>query len=208
MSSVAANIPRLVMQSLSEPRAAMRRVLALNLSIQEIVQALGIVVILTVLLEQLLIWMMTEGNFLGVENNPFIVLGEALPPLLHVANQVIQTALSWFVLHAVAKRFGGTGTPEQSGMAIMWMGFMLLVFLAAMILASVVFPVLAVLVVFAVAFYMVYMGINFAKEVHGFTNGGMVFVGLVVSYLMVIFASAFLVGFLGLAPNVEGVGNV
>ena len=168
--------------SLSEPRVAMRRLLDLRLPIPVIIQGFGAVLLITVILEQALIRLIKDTN-------PYITIGTHVDPFAHAFSQFLQTGVSWFVLHRMARYFGGTGDAADTGTGLLWMNYIMMVFLALMMAASVVMPVIAVLIVFAVAFFMIYMGINFAKEIHGFVRGSAIFMGLVAGYVIVLFAT-------------------
>ena len=184
----AATVGALVRQSLTRPREAAERLMAL--SVPDDARWLGfvIVVVLSVLLGQLSVILMGEGAFAG--------------GLLFMA--MFQTSLLLGMVVAVqgvGRALGGTGGFPDTLLLMAWLQFVMLVLQIVQIASLVLVPPLFSLITIASLVLFMWMLTNFIMALHGFTSGLKVFVGIIFTVFAMAVLLAILLGILGIAPG-------
>ncbi len=184
----AATVGALVRQSLTRPREAAERLLAL--SVPDDARWLGfvIVVVLSVLLGQLSVILMGEGGFGG--------------GLLFMA--MFQTSLLLGMVVAVqgvGRALGGTGGFPDTLLLVAWLQFVMLVLQIVQIASLVLVPPLFSLITIASLVLFMWMLTNFIMALHGFTSALKVFVGIIFTVFAMAIVLAILLGILGIAPG-------
>ena len=202
----------MVRQSLTDPRAGLRQILALNLPRPILWQALLLVVLLRGFLEYF-------GAVVAFASGPPADLQEAEQMLFDVLERVLDQPMflitmwgTWnvfgvFGLAWIGQMFGGQGRFDGALATIVWLGFVMLLVKAALTLLALALPFLGslLLVVTTVIFFSVLT--RFVAELHGFTEPLAVFFGIILAMGVLIIPYSFLfslvfASFIGLPADV------
>ncbi len=190
-------IAALLRQTLTEPRAAARRLLALDLPLGTVWIVFALVMVL--------------GMILGLAMQlifpvPREILDQA--PLLRLQSQPLLagsiqagflSAVAW-VMAALGRRFGGGARFDQTLLLVAWMEFVLLVVQVIQILATLIVPPVATLIGFAGFGLFFLLLTTFTAEANGFRSLAAVFMGVLVSLVLAATLAAVFFAFLGWVP--------
>ncbi len=160
-----------------EPRAAAADIMALGVPREVVIPALFLVAILSVLLDTALFAAMPEVN---VESAPFRSL------VFYVA---IAGTFA-FVITFVGRWFQGVGTIEDALLLVVFLQAMLLPASAIQLALALVSPNLAVMFIFVVALFLIWVQINFVAALHGFSSLWRAAAVTVISSFIVAFVAA------------------
>lgn len=184
----------LLIDSLRRPRAAARRVLDARVPAPQLLEAAALVAIVGVVLGYLALRLSPEA--LDVVSAAVIH-----NPLLGVAAQLAVMAVSVFLTVRIGRLFGGKGTTDGALALVVWLNAVMvaiqLVQLAALALA----PPLATGLAIATIVWALWAFANFVAELHGFQNPFIVLAVVVLTTIVVFFATAMLAAILGLTPQ-------
>jgi hypothetical protein len=120
----------------------------------------------------------------------------------------IRTAmLQWVILlisvhaiHKIGRLRGGTGSLEGAVMLVAWLQFILLCVQVLQLVVEVLVPAAAAMLgVFGLVLFL-WLLTNFIAELHGFRSLGMVFLGIVLTLIVLSFVLAFVFALLVGAP--------
>lgn len=183
--------------TLTDPRDAARRVLALPLSLGERWAALVLVIVLSTLAGYL--------SFQLADAETRAVFAPMLASPLRLALlQGAMIAAGTMLLHRIGRRFGGRGRIEDAVILMAWLQFVLLVLQLAQIAAQLVAPPLAGLLGLAGAGMFFWLLAVFAAEMHGFRSVGLTLLAIIGVLLGVGFVAAFLSALVLPAPGAGG----
>jgi hypothetical protein len=207
------SFPVLIRETFIDPRGVARRLVAVGMPAPMLWQALLLVVVVSVLLEQVLFQLGGGVSGLPADTDPvtaqwltLITAFYTSPPLMTFLQGVLLT-ITVFTVYTVGRAFGGTGTFEAALVMVVWFQFILVTLQAAQSVATVIFPLLALLIGFGTAFFFFYLLTMFVCEIHGFKQTGAVLAMIIVSIIvitvfMAVFASIIFQPFIGDLPNV------
>ena len=156
---------------------------------------LALVVILSVLLAQ-----GTSLLFGGGVAGPF-----AMTPL---SLGVIQAVLLIIMIYAtfwIGKAFGGTGSLEETMLLVVWLQFILVCLQVAQTLAMIVLPPFADLIGIGALILFFWLLVNFIAVLHGFSSLGLVFAGIILSFIGIGFGLALILTLIGISPGIANV---
>lgn len=194
MNVTLTDLLRLARFTVQRPREGAARVMALNLPIGARWVALGLMVVISTLLVHL------SFSLQPAEVRQFFEEAMGRP---------IQTALlqggilviSVFVIHGAGRMASGHGRFEDALILVAWLQFILLCLQAVQLVAQLLLPPLADLIGLVGLGLFLWLLTNFVAELHGFSSLPMVFVGIVISFVvLVILLSVVLAALLGGAP--------
>ncbi len=202
MPETPALIPGLIRESLSDPRNAARRIIALDLPAPVLWQALVLVVVLSTIAAQVSSLLLAGPAARGEALLPF-----AESPLLVGIVQGGILVIMVFAVHWIGRSFGGAGRMEDSIAAVTWLQFLLVCLQVVQLFVGFVSPALSGLVGLAGIVFFFWLLTQFVMAVHEFESAAMVFVMIVVSLLAIVFALSLVLTLLGFAvpgeaPNV------
>ncbi|MGP9791972.1 YIP1 family protein [Roseinatronobacter sp. NSM] len=185
----AAAISALVRLTLTRPREAAARLIALDVPDDARWLGFVIVVVLSVLLGQASVLLMEDGEGMG-------------GGLLFMA--MVQTSMLLGMVVAVqgvGRALGGTGSFPDTLLLLAWLQFVMLVVQFVQIVALLLVPPLfGVITLLALVVFM-WLLTNFVLVLHGFTSGVKVFAGIILSFFGVVMVLAFLLTMLGFGPG-------
>jgi len=167
----------MALQTVPEPRKVAREIQALQFERGVLWQALALLLVGT--------------TFLGViASILFPVDPEAFGPLFAdpIMTGIAQASiavLSVFGVYWIGRMVGGTGTFDQALLTIIWLHFVLWIVELGVIFLGVFAPGIALLLWVMGMVLTFWILSHFIAEMHGFTNAGMVFVGIILTLFAV-----------------------
>ncbi|WFE74333.1 YIP1 family protein [Roseinatronobacter sp. S2] len=184
-----AAVSALVRLTLTRPREAAARLIALGVPDDARWLGFVIVVVLSVLLGQASVLLMEDGEAMG-------------GGLLFMAMFQTSVLLGMVVaVQGVGRALGGKGNFPDTLLLLAWLQFVMLVVQFVQIVALVVIPpMFGVITLLALAVFM-WLLTNFVLVLHGFTSAMKVFVGIIFSFFGVVMVLAFLLTLLGFGPG-------
>lgn len=181
------HLSALLALTLRDPRAAARYLMALNLPAGAVWSALVLMAVASALLLHI------DLTF-GADTMPAEPLLQWVYATPFVTAMVQLGMLCFFVIaaHGVGRLFGGQGGLEQVALVVVWVQFVLLLLQMALVVAFLVLPPLAGVIMLALVVLSFWLVSHVLAEVHGFRNAGLVFVGILVSTFVAAFLLALL----------------
>lgn len=186
-------LQNLILLTVTNPRAAARQVIAMNLPIKSGWTALLLVSVLSALFGFL------GFLFFPVKGDPMMAALFGSPfntALIQIAVQFITAFMVW----AVGTRFGGVGSLSNAVAVVAWVQVPLIALQVVQLIAMVLIPPLAsILGLGGLILYAVILS-QAVAELHGFRSAVVVFFGILgVSFVMTIVAAVFAALFLGVS---------
>jgi len=176
----------LLRETLTDPKSAAARIMAIPLPMSARWQALLLVVVLSVLFGQISVMLMV-GAGLPSPLQAGIVQGGAL--LIMV-----------FAAHVVGRMMGGRGQFEEALILVAWLQAVMVALQVAQVVALLVVPALSSLIgVLGMALFL-WLLTNFVSVLHGFASLGKVFGGILLTLFGIAMVLAIVMQMLGIAP--------
>jgi hypothetical protein len=187
----------LARDSVSDPRAGARRIMALDLALRDAWAALALMAVASALL--------THLGFLTTPPDQRDLLAQlmASPIRTAVLQWVVMSVGAW-AMFAVGAARGGRGTLPQAVSLAAWLQFVLLLLQAAQLVAGVLLPPLAGLIGLAGIALFFWLLTHFVAEMHGFRSLPAVFLGVVGTLFVLVTVMAVIFGLLFGVPQPEG----
>ena len=185
---------QLAIDSITRPREAARRILAMNLSAELVLMA-GIAATCMAMVLAFASVLVTPG--------PVDPISAALisRPLATAAAQFVIMIIVTLVTSFAGRLFGGHGTFLGALKLIVWLNMLMVAVQAVQIVAMLVFPPLAAILALATLFWALWAFTAFVSVLHGFTNPMFVLGGVLLTSLVLFFALAMLLAMLGFMPQ-------
>lgn len=188
------DLTALAADTLCDPRSAAARIIGLRLDMPTIWAALALGAVLNAMLFgiNLILFPMT-----------FPMPGIFLNPLFYAAVVAAGMAFTIFALTKVGVAMGGTGQFEDVAVLLVWLQYLRLAAQLALMVITLIFPVLGVMATLAVAFYSIWLLLVFLDTAHRFDSLGKSALVLVFALVGVILALSLVMGLMGVpAPEV------
>lgn len=189
----------LAFNSFSQPKQSLRRVLDLNLSLTQALQAGVLVVILGMIIPFLTVLLYAQD-----EQSVLLPMGDR-PILATLIQFAFLLGLSAMIF-IVGKVFKGQGRFVDALIAMSWLQFVLIGFQVAQLLTGLFSPVISAVIFLAGMVAMFYMLVQFIMEVHGFTKVMPVIAGLFAAFFAGAILLSITMSLMGITPEV--VANV
>lgn len=186
-----ADLSALVRLTLTQPRAAAQAVMRLPLPMSGRWSALLLMATLSALLMQVL------GAMLPPTVGPE---GEALRPvgpLVWAGMVTVGMMITAGLAHSVGRWRGGKGEFADALILVAWLQFLQLLLVVVQILLMLVVPPLAPVVEIGGVLLFLWLLVNFVAEMHGFKSLGLVFLGVILTFVGAVFALSILMMALG-----------
>ena len=178
--------------TLVDPAEGARRVLAMDIPRAALWQGFALVAVMAVLL-------LEASAALSPVSYPMIEALRASP--LRVA--LLQAFLLFVLIHAVYRigaLFGGTGSFDESLRLVVWLEIVLMTVQMVQTVISVVLPLLGSLIGMAALLWFLWALTTMVTVLHGFSSRGLVFMGITLSFFLIIFALSIAMVMLGIVP--------
>jgi hypothetical protein len=189
------DVLKLVWDSIKTPQEGASAILNFAPNRVTIWYMLALVVILSVLLAQ-----GTNLLFGGDVAGPFTMSPISLGIIQGVLLIVMIYATYW-----IGRAFGGSGSLEETMLLVTWLQFILVCVQVAQTLAMVVMPPFAGLIGVAALFIFFWLLVNFIAVLHGFSSLGLVFAGIILSFIGIGFGLALILTLIGITPGIANV---
>ncbi|MEL6521964.1 MAG: YIP1 family protein [Pseudomonadota bacterium] len=203
MAEIALSIPELVRQSFTNARGAARQVIDLQLPLGVLVQAMVVVVIANVMLEQLIgfgsggLPEPPEDTDMSTRVGYQLVVTFFNNPLYWAAVQGAFLAMSVFAIHFVGRALDGRGQLEDAMSVMIWFQVLLIMMQVLQFLTSVIMEPLTVFVGFATLILFFYWLTQFIMEVHGFQSAAAVLTMIIVTAIGMLIVLSLILALLG-----------
>lgn len=181
--------------TLANPAAAARMVMALRLNVPEGLMAVGLTAALATLLTGLM------QSFLGPVADPAMQDLFSRPFLLAIS-QFSLMALGAFLMWRVGKMFGGKGSFAQALSLVAWLEVVLILLQVAEVLVRLILPMLALPVGLASLFAFFYLLTHFTAALNGYTSLTKTFFGILGTALALLMVTSLALIFILPVPHV------
>lgn len=182
--------------TVSDPRGGARRIMAIDLTLQERWLALLLMAVVSTLLTHL------SFALAPVETQDF--MGDFIAsPLRTAFIQAVVLFAGTLAVHRFGQARGGTGTLADTVSLMAWLQFILLIAQVAQVVAEMLLPPLAQLIGLVAVALFFWLLTNFVAELHGFRSLGATFVGVILGMMALAFLMALVLA--PFMPAVEGV---
>lgn len=188
---------QLVTDSLMRPRAAARRVMALAVAPETLVEAAVAVTCIGMLLA-FVASTLTPG---GVDTVTAALIRN---PLMGAALQLGVMALIVVLTVRIGRAFGGTGSLWDALALIVWLNVVMVLIQIVQLVALVMLPPLAAVLAIMTLFWLLWAFANFVTELHDFENPLVVLGASMLAMVVLFFSFAMLLAILGLTPQGGG----
>jgi hypothetical protein len=184
----------LVINSVVRPRTAARQILAAAVPEPLLLQAAVLVTCVGMVLGYIALRISPEAIDMvsaAVLNNP--ILGAAVQ-LAVMAVVVVLTV-------RIGRLFGGRGGLSGALALVVWLNAMMVLIQAGQLAALAIVPPVAALLALVAVFWALWAFANFVAELHGFQNPAIVLGAVILTGIVLFFATAMLLAILGITPQ-------
>ena len=196
MDRTTQSLLELAQVTLIDPREGALRVKALDLPRAVLWQGFALVVVLSVLL--------TEVGALASPASAGMFELLRLSPFFAGAVQALFLFVMVHATHRIGAAFGGSGSFEDSLKLTVWLQAMLVALQAVQLVAFLLVPALAALLGIAALAWFFWVLTHFVMVLHGFESRGKVLLGIVVTFVALVFGLSLLLTILGVVVVPEG----
>lgn len=171
--------------TVADPRAGARRIMAIDLNLRERWLALALMAVISTLL--------THLSFALAPAAARAFLDDAMAsPLRTAVIQSVALFAGTLAVYRLGQARGGTGSLADAISLMAWLQFILLLAQVAQVLAEVLVPPLAQVIGVAAVALFFWLLTHFVAELHGFRSLGATFVGVLLGMVALAFALALL----------------
>ncbi|MEN9411461.1 MAG: hypothetical protein RL216_3435 [Pseudomonadota bacterium] len=185
------NIAGLVALTLRDPRGAARVILRVPLPLSGRWAALVLMAVLSAVLMQALQALLPPP--VAPDGTTLTPVG----PFFWAGMVAVGMVLTSLLVFAVGRWRGGRGELPDAVILIAWLQFIQLLVVAAQILLMIVLPAVAPVLEIAGVILFLWLLVNFVAEMHGFRSLGLVFLGVIITFVGFVFGMSLLLMILG-----------
>ena len=187
------DLPRLAMDTLRDPRGMAARLVALDLGLPTLWTALALGAVLNALIFSVNMMLFPTT---------FPVPGLFSNPVLYAVAMAGGMVITMHLLTWVGGMMGGQGKLADVTVVMVWLQYLRLAAQAVLLLLTILMPVLAVMATLVVAFYSLWLLLNFLDVAHRFESLGKSALVLVFAVVGITIGLSFLIALIG-APVTE-----
>lgn len=125
-----------------------------------------------------------------------------LSPISRAGLQLGGMVLSAWLVAGIGRAFGGRGDFPDALLILVWLECLMLAVQALQIVVMLLFPLFGSMLGIAALLAMVWLSVQMIKELHGFRNAALVFLGMMGAGLLTLIVLSVLAGALGLMPDI------
>lgn len=177
--------------TVSDPREGARRIMAIDLTLQERWLTLLLMAIVSTLIAEVSVSIAPAPPPAPV-TQPVqqVMLVLMSNPVLAALTQTAALFTGTLAVHRFGQARGGTGSLADAVSLMAWLQFIMLLLLVAQVLAEVLLPPLAALIGLGSVPLFFWLLTNFVAELHRFRSLGATFAGVIVGLFVLILALA------------------
>jgi hypothetical protein len=191
MEMTLANVAGLVRLTFANPRQAAQLVLRLPMTLQDRWAVVALMAVFSAFLMQAMAALLPPT--LGPNGEELQPVGPFFWAGMVAIGMVITASLAF----AVGRWRGGKGELADAVILIAWLQFIQLLLVALQLVLLVTLPVLTPVVEIGAVVLFLWLLVNFVAEMHGFKSLGLVFVGVIVTFVAAVFAMSLLLMLMG-----------
>jgi hypothetical protein len=196
MELTVANLAGLVRLTFARPREAAQVVLRQPLPMQARWGAIALMAVLSAFLMQGLAALLPPAVAPdGTELRP-------VGPFFWAGMVAFGMVMTSILAHFVGRWRGGKGELADAVILIAWLQFIQLLLVVVQLILLIALPVAAPIVEIGSLFIFLWLLVNFVAEMHGFRSLGLVFLGVIITFVVAVFALSLLLVSLGMGFNV------
>ncbi|MFZ1660602.1 MAG: Yip1 family protein [Paracoccaceae bacterium] len=191
--TILTEIQDLASETFRDPKVAAERLMRMGIPMQAVWLGVALVAILAVIVVRLSVLPLPEKDLTD--------FGRMLShPLFGPLIQGGSIAMVAAVMAGVGRMFGGKGTFENSLLLFVWLEFLVVLVGIVQTLALFIFPLAGVVISILTVVVFLWAQTQFLRALHGFTNGWLVFLGMIGTLIALSFVLAILMMMLGIVP--------
>lgn len=191
MEMTMAHIAGLVRLTFAKPREAAQVVMRMPLALQDRWAAVALMAVLSAFLMQAMAALIPPA--VGPNGEVLQPVG----PFFWAGMVAIGMVLTASLAFAVGRWRGGKGELADAVILIAWLQFIQLLIVVLQLVLLVTVPLLTPVVEIGAVLLFLWLLVNFVAEMHGFRSLGLVFLGVVVTFVVAVFAMSLLLMMLG-----------
>lgn len=180
----------MVGRSIQAPREGVSEILSYGVPRQAIHLIIGIVVLLSVILAEI-------TTLVSAAANPDVLLGVFGSPIIVGLVQLVVLLTTIAAVYAIGRAMGGTGSIEETALAVTWLQFIMVCIQVVQTAAFIVFPAVGGVIGIAALVLFLWLFTNFVAVLHGFRSLGMVFLMIMVSTFTLAFVLSLVLAMFG-----------
>lgn len=193
MTGWPAFLAELARLTLTDPRAAVRRLVSIDVPMEARWLGLFLVAVLGVLATRLSLLALPPAGQPGL-------LAVMTDPVVGVPAQILSLSLVSAAIAGFGRVFGGAGRFADVLLVVVWIQFLMSVAQVIELAAILVVPPVGTLLALAALALFLWIVVHAIAELHGFENVFKVFVGMVAGFLLIVTALAVVFRALGFVP--------
>lgn len=194
MDLTLSNVMGLVALTLRNPRAAAQTILRVPLPM---VWRWGALVLMATLSA---VVMQAVQALLPPQVLPDGTVSQPVPPVIWAVMVAVGMSMTVFLIHAVGRWRGGRGELADAVILVAWLQFIQLLAVLVQVLLMTLLPVAVPLAEIGGVLLFVWLLVHFVAEMHGFRSLGLVFLGILLTFVAAVLALTFVLMSLGVAP--------
>jgi hypothetical protein len=183
------DLPRLAMETLRDPRGTAERLIALRLDLPTLWMALALGAVLNALLFSVNMMLFPTT---------FPMPGLFMNPVLYAVVMAVGMVITLHLLTWVGGMMGGQGQLADVTVVLVWLQYLRLAAQAALLLLTLLVPALALMATLVVAFYSLWLLLNFLDVAHRLGSLGKSALVLVFAVVGVTMGLSFLMMLIGI----------
>ena len=191
MEMTLANVAGLVRLTIAKPREAAQVVMRLPMTLQDRWAVVALMAVLSAFLMQAMAALLPPT--VGPNGEVFQPVGPFFWAGMVAIGMVITASLAF----AVGRWRGGKGELADAVILIAWLQFIQLLLVVLQLVLLVTVPVLTPVVEIGAVLLFLWLLVNFVAEMHGFRSLGLVFLGVIVTFVAAVFAMSILLMMMG-----------
>jgi hypothetical protein len=191
MEMTMAHIAGLVRLTFAKPREAAQVVMRMPLALQDRWAAVALMAVLSAFLMQAMAALLPPA--VGPNGEVLQPVG----PFFWAGMIAIGMVLTASLAFAVGRWRGGKGELADAVILIAWLQFIQLLMVVLQLVLLVTVPLLTPVVEIGAVLLFLWLLVNFVAEMHGFRSLGLVFLGVVVTFVVAVFSMSLLLMMLG-----------
>lgn len=194
MDLTLSNVMGLVALTLRNPRGAAQAILRVPLPM---VWRWGALILMAALSA---VVMQGVQALLPPQVMPDGTVSEPVPPVIWAVMVAVGMSMTVFLIHSVGRWRGGKGELADAVILVAWLQFIQLLAVLVQVLLMYLLPVAVPLAELGGVLLFVWLLVHFVAEMHGFRSLGLVFLGILMTFVAAVLVLTFVLMSLGVTP--------
>lgn len=188
-------VPQLVAETLKNPQAAARRLIAKRVPAQAVWLGLLLVSVMSLIVLQLSLIAVGDGQMLNPAGTAF------RQPVTGTIFQAFSILLIALIMTFTGRICGGKGRFMEALLLVVWLEFILTILAAVQLVGLLLVPMVGIILSVLAIPLFIWLLVSFTATVHGFRNLLLVLLGLIGVFILTAVALAIVLVAIGIDPN-------